>query len=380
MSKVYTPIDLDKELGYPLFEYIHKQHLDYNFRKRFIETFDNPTFGFITMICSKSDPIKLLLSLYSLLYLDFDYAMNIPSQNKILDEIKTIGGDKLTIVDCYHIARKISHIFESKPPSRYDKRKTNDVKLFVFREDYVVIEDEDKNIIENIYTIIQWFTNESKKLYPEMEVIHMKTYENVRVHVSRNLVHSIVVDSYPEVYWLNTVDDDDIQTSMYSLVRRFKACYSNNKKYKDDYNELVDSLKTEHDVSSVKMIYDELYVNHEGYNFIINCGNIEDGESNLISRRLCNTRCGGILNMLLNSLATEGEDATSLIYIYKPFYMISNSPKSLKYTRYENPSGRYDINIAETQLIMAFQQYLRMLAYVNEEKYNDALEILKIIK
>ena len=129
--------------------------------------------------------------------------------------------------------------------------------------------------------------------------------------------------------------------------------------------------KTGFDIKTFKDLYKKYYDEYL-YNFIICCNH-----TNLIASRLCNTLCPEGLNMLLNTFAVQGEDGVSYESIYQPLGMLSLCPEQLKLTCYLTASIRYEQNSSNIQVFMIYQQYIRMLTYVNKELVDEAIGILE---
>lgn len=363
---------MEEDLDYPIKKFI----TDFRKSETFLQTFENPKFGFITMLCSKSDPGRLLFSLYTLLYMnilptsmnygtgyflgweitvkvlnkyDFEQTLiNLETCKNIVNQIRSYYSNQTRLENYGYDYNKYPENERAKI-LEIDEKCYNDVLLFVFYEDFT---DTTEIKIKNIYTVIEWFIEVSSKLYPSMKIIHMKSIENNRVHVGRNMAQILVRNEFPEVDWLKVVDDDDLHSSMAFLVQRFHTFF-NDPKYpcdSEDYKNVI--LRT--NVPQYKGIAANLY----------------------------NTRCPYCLNGLLNSYAVQGEDGVSL-KLYKMCNMVTElvdyqGSYVLSDTSYFMPSSRYEILSDDNrQLIMRFQQYLRMVAAVNPEAAQKLLQTTK---
>ena len=374
--------DLDKVMGYPVNKFLINTHLNDAFRNRFIDSFFNPTFAFATVLYSKSDPLRLLISLYTLLHFDIKrlHGDDITEQRRIVDMLRKedFKQKEITLDDCHRVAKQIRDFYETEilnikgehgynTFSKYikhitfknDVEFTNEVKLFAFMEDMADIGDDLVNI-RNLYTVIGWFIEESHKIFPNSRVYHFKGIQNHRVHVNRSLLMKIIHKRFPEVKWINIVDDDT-HTSIRLLVRQFYNAFANNFAL-DEYNKYVNKLREiRSNVNTITM--KEIRKMENPYNFIINAGKGFNG----VAARLYNTLCPNNLNMLFNSYCVQGEDALSLKLYERTLNMVHYETEFLAYHEYVLPSNRYETHDNETVRIMLVQHYLRILSAVDYE-------------
>jgi hypothetical protein len=356
----YSIRRLERLLGYPVTTFMNSFHNS----SKFLNSFDNPKFGFATLLCSRSDPKRLLLSLYSLLYVNvinkcciYYSAKYIFDQHKFSNMFKNFDFDnsEITISTCEQIVSQLNQYYidnraeiECGGDNQFhviDKQFYENILLFVFYED-VTLTSSIK--INNIYTVIQWFIKAASALYPNMKIIHMKSTENTRAHVGRNMIQILVRKEFPEVNWLNICDDDDMHTSMALLSKQFYTYF-----YKNEDSTYKCS--------------------------IINClGSYETDDICVISMRLFSTLCPYCLNGLLNSFAVQGEDGISYILCHD-LNMIANMWQPITYCNYTVASRRYETAPGEVQNFMKFQQYLRMVTAVDPSAAKKLLTLIEPI-
>lgn len=377
--------NLDKVMGYPVNKFLMDTHLDDSFRKRFIDSFFHPTFAFATVLYSKSDPLRLLLALYTLLHFDIKHVegWDFTEQESMVAMLKDEDFSKkeITLSDCHRVAEKIRAFYENdilkSYGGRYNKfRKvvkhitfegdeyTNEVKLFAFMEDMADIGNDIVNV-RNLYTVIGWFIEESNKIFPNSKVYHFKGIQNHRVHVNRSLLMKLITKKFPEVKWIKVVDDDDTHTSIRLLVKQFYTAFANDEAL-GRYNNYINKLREIRNRVNVGTI-EELRKMENPYNFIINAGRF-----NGVSGRLYNTLCPNNINMLFNSYCVQGEDSISLVLYRDTLNMVHvETDTFLSECEYVLPSNRYESNNPESIRIMIVQHYLRILSSIDYDKAQE---------
>ena len=167
-SKKYSISQLEKRIRYP----ITNAMTDFHNNPEFLKSFDEPKFGFATLLCSKSDPKKLLYSLYSLLKVNVINKMNsrnyvgyVCEQRKFDDIFKQFDfkNSLITISTCEEIVSRMDQYYidnrariEQNGNNEFheiDKKYYENILLFVFYEDFT-LSSPSPSIQMNIYTVI----------------------------------------------------------------------------------------------------------------------------------------------------------------------------------------------------------------------------------